>query len=95
MPNPNVPQTELQWAQKQIYHKTVNRIDIIQSATSTRSTTNGSQNVPSVSDIQSINNYVFRINADTPALRTAVQNRIDQLKIKYPSNNFSAQFGGS
>ncbi len=95
MSNPNVPQTELQWAQKQIYNKTVNRIDTIQSATSTRSTTNGSQNVPSVSDIQSINNYVFRINADTPALRTAVQNQIDQLKIKYPSYNFSAQFGGS
>ncbi|WP_341278990.1 polymorphic toxin-type HINT domain-containing protein [Paenibacillus sp. FSL H8-0537] len=95
MSNPTVPQTEQQWAKKQIYNKTVNRIDTIQNASSTRPTTNGSKSVPSVSDIQSINNYVFRINADTPALRKAVQNEIDQLKIKYPSYNFTAQFGGS
>lgn len=80
---------------KQIYNKTVNRIDTIQNASTTRLTTNGSQNVPSVSDIQSIINYVFRVNADTPALRTAAQSQINQLKIKYPSYNFSAQFGGS
>ncbi|WP_248930461.1 hypothetical protein [Paenibacillus hamazuiensis] len=54
MENPTVPQTEQQWAKKQIYNKTVNRIDTIQNAESTRPTTNGSQSVPSVSDIQNI-----------------------------------------
>lgn len=53
--------------------------DTIQNATTIRSTTNSSKNLPTISDVQSINNYVFRISADNPALRTAVQNQTNQL----------------
>lgn len=69
--------------------------DTIQNATTIRSTTNSSKNLPTISDVQSIKNCVFRISADNPALRTAVQNQINQIKIKYPSYKFSARFGGS
>jgi len=38
---------------------------------------------------------VFRIDADTPELRAAVQIELSNLKEKYPDYNFSATFGGN
>jgi hypothetical protein len=37
---------------------------------------------------------VFRIDADTPELRKAVQQELDNLKSTYPNYNFSAIYGG-
>ncbi|MGG4127153.1 hypothetical protein ABEW19_02680 [Paenibacillus illinoisensis] len=45
-------------------------------------------------NVDPIRNYVFRIDADTPKLRLAVQNELNNLKTKYPDYNFSAEFGG-
>ncbi|WP_336782595.1 WXG100 family type VII secretion target [Paenibacillus illinoisensis] len=93
MDNPNVPQTEEQWALKQIFKKGSNRITALQQ-TEVKLSSSISQDVPLFEDITNIRNYVFRIDADTPKLRLAVQNELNNLKTKYPDYNFSAEFGG-
>ncbi|MEW4431262.1 WXG100 family type VII secretion target [Paenibacillus pabuli] len=93
MDNPNVPQTEEQWALKQIFKKGSNRIIALQQ-TEVKLSSSISQDVPLFEDITNIRNYVFRIDADTPKLRLAVQNELNNLKTKYPDYNFSAEFGG-
>ncbi|GAB1158457.1 hypothetical protein YWY31_44820 [Paenibacillus illinoisensis] len=93
MDNPNVPQTEEQWALKQIFKKGSNRIIALQQ-TEVKLSSSISQDVPLFEDIANIRNYVFRIDADTPKLRLAVQNELNNLKTKYPDYNFSAEFGG-
>lgn len=91
--NPDVPQTETQWANKQILKKGENRIKAL------------SQNEFSVyidgeeysflsSELKDVRSYVFRINADTPELRIAVEDCLEQLRILYPDYNFSAVYGG-
>lgn len=91
--NPDVPQTESQWANKQILKKGENRIKAL------------SQNEFSVyidgeeysflsSELKDVRSYVFRINADTPELRIAVEDCLEQLRILYPDYNFSAVYGG-
>lgn len=93
MDNPNVPQTEEQWALKQIFKKGSNRIIALQQ-TEVKLSSSISQDVPLLEEITNIRNYVFRIDADTPKLRLAVQNELNNLKTKYPDYNFSAEFGG-
>ncbi|MBT2284934.1 WXG100 family type VII secretion target [Paenibacillus polymyxa] len=93
MDNPNVPQTEEQWALKQIFKKGSNRITALQQ-TEVKLSSSVSQDVPLFEDITNIRKYVFRIDADTPKLRSAVQNELNNLKTKYPDYNFSAEFGG-
>ena len=93
MDNPNVPQTEEQWALKQIFKKGSNRIIALQQ-TEVKLSSSISQDVPLLEEITNIRNYVFRIDADTPKLRSAVQNELNNLKTKYPDYNFSAEFGG-
>lgn len=77
--NPDVPQTETQWANKQILKKGENRIKAL------------SQNEFSVyidgeeysflsSELKDVRSYVFRINADTPELRIAVEDCLEQLE---------------
>lgn len=89
----DVPQTETQWANKQILKKGENRIKAL------------SQNEFSVyidgeeysflsSELKDVRSYVFRINADTPELRIAVEDCLEQLRILYPDYNFSAVYGG-
>ena len=91
MDNPDVPQTESQWAYKQIYKKGANRINALQQSNFTLS---GSDNLPNAEELKNIKNYVFRIDADTPELRKAVQQELDNLKSTYPNYNFSAIYGG-
>ena len=91
MDNPDFPQTEAQWAYKQIYRKGSNRIIALQQAEFTLS---GSGSIPSVDSLKAIRNYVFRIDADTPELRAAVQAELENLKLEFPNYNFSAVFGG-
>ncbi len=91
MDNPDFPQTEAQWAYKQIYKKGSNRINALQQADFTLS---GNGNLPDVESLKGIKDYVFRIDADTPGLRAAVQKELDNLKVAFPNYNFSAIFGG-
>ncbi len=91
MDNPDFPQTEAQWAYKQIYKKGSNRINALQQADFTLS---GNGSLPDVESLKGIKDYVFRIDADTPGLRAAVQKEMDNLKVAFPDYNFSAIFGG-
>lgn len=54
----------------------------------------GSENVPNINSLKSIRSYVFRIDADTPALCQAVEQCLVKLRAKYPEYNFSATYGG-
>ncbi len=45
-------------------------------------------------ELKGIKNYVFRIDADAPALRSAVQVQLDKLSELFPEFNFSATYGG-
>ena len=47
-----------------------------------------------IPELNKIDNYVFRINADTPELRNAVEICLNQLRSKYPTFHFSAIYGG-
>ena len=93
MDNPDFPQTELQWAEKQILKKGRNRIEALQQS-EFKLSSQASSNLPLVEELKGIKNYVFRIDADTPALREAVQIQLDKLSELFPEFNFSATFGG-
>lgn len=64
--------TPSRWAQKQILDATNKRIQGLTTAAATRTTPAGSTEIPSISDIRGFRKLQFRIDADTPALRTAV-----------------------
>lgn len=97
MDNPDVPQTETTWAQKQILKKGGNRINaLLQKEYNVKIKENEmlvdySYIIP---ELNKIDNYVFRINADTPELRNAVEICLNQLRSKYPTFHFSAIYGG-
>ena len=93
MDNPDYPQTELQWAEKQIFNKGKNRIEALQQKEITLSSTVSSA-LPSIEELKEIKTFVFRIDADTPELRNAVQIVLDKLSEIFPEYNFSAIFGG-
>lgn len=93
MENADFPQTEQQWAFKQIYKKGSNRIDAINQSEYNLSVI-GSESVPDINSLKNIRNYIFRIDADTPALRQAVEQCLGKLREKYPEYNFSATYGG-
>lgn len=94
MENPDFPQTEEQWAYKQIYKKGKNRIEAINQSEYSLSIV-GSDSVPEIDSLKSIKSFVFRIDADTPQLRNAVENCLEKLRVNYPDYNFSATYGGN
>ncbi|WP_339235596.1 WXG100 family type VII secretion target [Paenibacillus sp. FSL R5-0517] len=87
-------QTPQEFADKQILTKTRNRIFALENATSTRTTVNGSQEIPALQEIKGIKEFVFRLDGDTPKLRQAVNKSINKLKEEFPDYKFSATFGG-
>ncbi|WP_181438865.1 pre-toxin TG domain-containing protein [Paenibacillus sambharensis] len=87
-------QTPQEFANKQILTKTRNRISALENATSTRTTVNGSQEIPTLEEIKGIKEFVFRLDGDTPELRQAVYNSVNKLKEEFPDYKFSATFGG-
>ena len=94
MENPDFPQTEAQWAKKQIFDRGSNRINALQQNEFKLSGPDASK-IPDIQELKGIKDYVFRIDADTPELRAAVQIELSNLKEKYPDYNFSATFGGN
>ena len=46
-----------------------------------------------VDELKDIKDIRYRINADTPELRKAVEDSINALKAEYPDYSFSATFG--
>lgn len=97
MDNPSVSQTEQQWAEKQILGKGGNRIKaLMQDDLKVTITTKSGEIVDvsfTLSELRSIKEYVFRINADTPTLKTAVEECLEQLRRLYPEFKFSAIYG--
>ena len=53
----------------------------------------GGAAVPSIDEIQRAKNIRFEIEADTPAIRTEVNNRLEQLRQEFPEFTFEAEFG--
>ena len=88
-------QTPQQFADKQILGKTRTRIEnMMEKAVSTRPTPNGSPEVPDLEEIKSIRDFVFRLDGDTPELRNAVGNSLNQLRAEFPEYKFNVLFGG-
>lgn len=86
-------QTAEKWANKQIYAKTKERILNLQKVDHTRPTKNGSVEIPTLDEIKDVRRFNFRMNADTPELREAVQKVIEKLKEEFPDYTFTAEFG--
>ena len=82
-----------EWAEKQLFNKTVTRITNLKLATATRASARGSTVVPSLDEVRSLRALVFRIEGDTPALRGAVENQLGRLRSSYPGWRFNAEFG--
>ena len=93
MDSPDFPQTELQWAEKQIFNKGKNRIEALQQD-ELRLSSIVSSELPSADELKEIHNFIFRIDADTPELRDAVQIQLDKLSELFPEYNFGAIYGG-
>ncbi|MFW5443931.1 MAG: hypothetical protein ACKE51_06470 [Methylococcaceae bacterium] len=88
-------QTAQQFTDKQLLQKTRNRINNLQNSTAdTRATSAGTQNVPSLEQIKDIKHFVFRLEGDTPALREAVKNSLETLRLEFPNYKFDVIFGG-
>ncbi len=92
MDNPDVPQTEQEWAKKQIYKKGKNRIEAITGSDFKVAIDGEEYNYLSY-EIKNIKNYTFRINADTLALRIAVEQELNNLRAIYPDYTFDAIYG--
>ncbi|RYY76641.1 MAG: hypothetical protein EOO52_03810 [Gammaproteobacteria bacterium] len=88
-------QTPQQFTDKQLVDKTRTRINnLLNNAESTRPTVNGTQNVPDLEEIKDIKHFVFRLDGDTPELREAASNSLEQLKKENPDYKFDVKFGG-
>lgn len=81
------------WAKKQVFDKTVDRIEGLKIAAGTRATVEGSPSVPQLDRIRGIRTLRFRIKADTLQVRSAVEIQIRALSARYPDWKFSAVFG--
>ena len=87
-------QTPQEFADKQIYTKTKNRINNLLNSTGTRQAkTNIIDNVPDIKELQEIKTFVFRLDGDGTELRKAVQKSIQKLKLEFPDYTFEAVFG--
>ncbi|MEF3303583.1 PrsW family glutamic-type intramembrane protease [Paenibacillus sp. GYB003] len=88
-------QTPQQFTDKQIFEKTRTRIrNLTEHAAATRPTANGSPEVPDLEKIKSIRNFVFRLDGDTPELRSAAENSLNKLREEFPDYTFTILFGG-
>ena len=87
-------QTADQWAQNQIFDKTVTRIEnLTNKAVQTRPTPAGSPIVPTLDEIKSIREIEFRIEAATADVQAAVNKQLTALSAKYPGWKFTAALG--
>jgi hypothetical protein len=92
--NPLNTQTPIDWATKQILDKTTTRIQNLAKTVATRPKIDGTAVVPEFSEISSFKEFLFRVDADTPDLRQAVETVLTQLRSQNPNYTFNAIFGG-
>jgi len=97
MENPNVPQTEAEWANKQIFEKGRKRFEALSkediNAYFCEGVQKGEQCNLFVDELKSIKKYVFRISVDKPTLRVEVEKILEQLRDLYPQYDISAVYG--
>jgi len=86
-------QTPEQWAERQVFDKTVVRIEKLKTASATRPTKGGSPTVPPLGEIQNMRELHFHIEAATPEIQAAVLVHLQNLTAKYPDWKFAAMFG--
>ncbi len=92
----NPSQTPQEFADKQIYTKTRNRINNLMNSEGTRQAkTNIVENVPNISELQKIKKFVFRLDGDSPELRKAVENSVKNLQLEFPDYSFEVTFGNN
>ena len=86
-------QTAEKWAKKAIFKKTAKRIDSLAGASATLPSESGTPTVPAINQIRGFRRLHFRIEADTPEVRKAVDTEIRNLSKQYPDWDFTAQYG--
>jgi hypothetical protein len=95
-------QTEAQWAERQIYRATVDRLSRLPTAVTTRpgnqeqdapNVPSSTRNIPTIQDVQGARSYVFRIQLNNDALRAAVEAQLVRLRIEFPGWTFGAEYG--
>jgi hypothetical protein len=86
-------QTVAQWAEKQIFQKTVVRLHNLQRAATTRPAAGGSARIPALSEILRIRKFQFKIMSTAPEIQNAVQAQLTRLRARFPEWEFSVIFG--
>ena len=81
------------WAEKQIFQKTVVRLDNLQRAAATRPAAGGSASVPTLPAILGIRKFQFKIMSTVPEVQSAVQAQLTRLRARFPAWEFSVIFG--
>jgi hypothetical protein len=81
------------WAARQIYDKTVTRIENLNNAAATRASVGGTAEVPTLAEIQEMKALEFRIQSAAPEVRAAVDVQLQNLRAKYPEWTFGAKYG--
>jgi hypothetical protein len=93
---------ESTWAKKNIYGKTKTRIENLKVAVESRPSIKmtedqaqaaGSSVYPNIKELQGVRKYEFRIDADTPSLKTEVEAQMNRLRTEFPDWTFTAVFG--
>lgn len=87
-------QTPQQFTDKQLYQKTKVRINnLMQKAVGTRTTPDGTAEIPTLEQIKGIRHFEFQLDGDSPALRTAAENSLNKLRQEFPDYTFNIRFG--
>lgn len=86
-------QTIAQWAEKQIFQKTVVRLDNFQRAAATRPAAGGSLSVPTLRTLLQIREFQFKIMSTAPEVQNAVQAQLTRLRVRFSAWEFSVIFG--
>jgi len=86
-------QTVTQWAEKQIFQKTVVRINNLTRAAATRPAAGGSPGVPTLNEILGIRQFQFKIMSTAPEVQNAMQAQLTRLRARFPAWEFFVIFG--
>ncbi|WP_245600042.1 PrsW family glutamic-type intramembrane protease [Paenibacillus harenae] len=87
-------QTPQQFTDKQLYQKTRTRINnLMEKAVGTRTTPDGTSDIPSLEEIKGIRNFQFQLDGDSPELRAAAENSLNRLRQEFPDYTFTIRFG--
>jgi len=84
---------ERSWAERQIFKKTVNRINNLATADATRPAAGGSRVHPSIDELRTVREYEVVIDGDSPVLRAEVEAALGRLRLAFPRWKFTAKFG--